>query len=134
LSRHGLAQEASTVLAGLFDASLFIELRRLPELFCGFPRRVGESPTLYPVACSPQAWSAAAVFLLIQSVLGLEIDAAHRRVSFQYPHLPPFLDTIRLTGLEVGDASVDLDVQRHDSSVAINVRRRRGRVEVATLK
>jgi glycogen debranching enzyme len=134
LSRHGLAQEASTVLAGLFDASLFIELRRLPELFCGFPRRVGESPTLYPVACSPQAWSAAAVFLLVQSVLGLEIDAAQRRVSFQYPHLPPFLDTIRLTGLEVGDASVDLDVQRHDSSVAINVRRRRGRVEVATLK
>ena len=29
------------VLAGMMDASIFFDLHRLPELFCGFPRRSG---------------------------------------------------------------------------------------------
>ena len=56
------------VLAGMMDASIFFDLHRLPELFCGFPRRPGESPTLYPVACAPQAWASGAVFLLLEAV------------------------------------------------------------------
>src|SRR5262249_43161444 len=62
LARYGLKIAAGRILAGLFDASLFVDLRRLPELFCGFDRRPGEGPTLYPVACAPQAWSAGAPF------------------------------------------------------------------------
>src|SRR5438876_7151050 len=50
--RYGFKESAAMVLAGLLDASLFFDLHRLPELFCGFPRRAGESPTLYPVACA----------------------------------------------------------------------------------
>ncbi len=69
------------VLAGLMDASIFFDLHRLPELFCGFPRRPGESPTLYPVACAPQAWASAAVFLLLQASLGLDVFAPERRAS-----------------------------------------------------
>jgi len=30
---------------------------RMPELICGFTRRPGEGPTLYPSACAPQSWS-----------------------------------------------------------------------------
>jgi glycogen debranching enzyme len=44
-------------LAALFDASLFMDLHRMPELFCGFPQAPGEGPTRYPVACAPQACS-----------------------------------------------------------------------------
>jgi glycogen debranching enzyme len=134
LARYRLPRETVMVMAGLFDASLFIHLRRLPELFCGFPRRVGESPTLYPVACSPQAWASASVFLLLQSVLGLEIDAANRRLELHHPRLPEFLDQVRLRGLVVGEASVDLQFQRHGESVAITVLRRTGRVDIVTLK
>ncbi len=54
--------------AGLFEASGTIDGHRLPELFCGFHRRPGEGPTLYPVACSPQAWASGVVFHLIAGV------------------------------------------------------------------
>src|SRR6266481_6956165 len=49
---------AERILTGLFDASVFFDPHRMPELFCGFPKRPGEAPTLYPVACAPQAWAA----------------------------------------------------------------------------
>ena len=38
-ARYGFAQEAARIFDGLFDAATYIDLRRLPELFCGFPRR-----------------------------------------------------------------------------------------------
>ena len=84
------------VLTGLFDASLFLDLNRLPELFCGFARRPGEGPTLYPVACSPQAWAAAAPFMLLQAVLGLRCDGTDGRVRFDHPVLPAFLEDVQL--------------------------------------
>ena len=40
-----LPRPAVRVLDGMFDASVVVDLRRLPELFCGFPRRPGEGPT-----------------------------------------------------------------------------------------
>src|SRR5213075_1138820 len=76
--RYGFKESAAMVLAGLLDASLFFDLHRLPELFCGFPRRAGESPTLYPVACAPQAWAAGAVFLLLEACLGLSVSAPNQ--------------------------------------------------------
>ena len=50
---------------------MFLDSHRLPELFCGFSKRPEQAPTLYPVACAPQAWAAGAVFLLLQSCLGM---------------------------------------------------------------
>ncbi len=71
LSRYGLREATARVLQGLFDASRFMSLNRLPELFCGFARRPAEKPTLYPMACAPQAWASASPFLLLQACLGL---------------------------------------------------------------
>jgi glycogen debranching enzyme len=79
---------ACQILAGLFDASIFFDLHRLPELFCGFSREAGRGPTLYPVACSPQAWAAGAVFILLQACLGLTIRASENTIYFFYPRLP----------------------------------------------
>src|SRR6202012_5031454 len=59
LSRYGFREEVTRIVDGLFAASIYIDLRRLPELFCGFPRRSDAGPTAYPLACAPQAWSAA---------------------------------------------------------------------------
>ena len=78
LARYGDTRAAAAILGGLFDAFRALEDARLPELLCGFDRRRGEPPTLYPTACSPQAWAAGAVFLLLQAVLGLTIDARDR--------------------------------------------------------
>ena len=89
-ARYGFRDEPIAVLEAMFEASLSMNLYRLPELFCGFAREPGEGPISYPVACAPQAWASASVFLLLQSVLGLEIKAGRRLVQFTRPKLPEF--------------------------------------------
>lgn len=134
-ARYGFKGSAAMVLAGLLDASLFLDLHRLPELFCGFPRRPGESPTLYPVACAPQAWASGAVFLLLEACLGLCIIAPEQKLVFSKPVLPPFLRHVSIRDLKVGDARADLLLTRHDEGdVGVNVLRRDGELEVVVLK
>lgn len=130
LSRYGFTRHAEQVLTGLFDAALFVDLNRLPELFCGFPRQHGQGPTLYPVACTPQAWASGSVFMMLQACLGLDIDSEPARITFNRPSLPPFLPTVELRNLQVGKASVDLLLVRNPQSVGVNVLRRRGDVEI----
>ena len=132
--RYGLKEAALRVLDGLFDASGFVQLQRMPELFCGFKRRPGEGPTLYPVACAPQSWAAGAVLTLLQAALGLAIDAPARQVIFSRPALPAALKTVRLEGLRVGEAAVDVVVERHAHDVGVTVARRTGDVEILTIK
>ncbi len=134
LARYRQNTEATRILSGLFDASIYVELHRMPELFCGFARRPGEGPTLYPVACAPQAWAAAAVFLLLQSCLGLHIDGIQRRITFRYPMLPPSLKQIRLSNLRVDDAVVDLRLERHRNDVGVHVLRRQGDTEIVVVR
>ena len=131
LARYGFKDEANRIFAGLFQASLFVEYR-LPELFCGFEKQNNNAPVPYPVACSPQAWSAAAVYALLSAALGLEIDGAASRLSFVRPVLPDFLDEIEIDNLKVGAGAVDLLVHRRAHSATIEIRRRSGDVEVIT--
>ena len=134
-ARYELKESAAVVLAGLMDASIFFDLHRLPELFCGFPRRPGESPTLYPVACAPQAWASGALFLLVEAALGLRVVAPENKVIFSKPFLPPFLPQVSIRDLKVGDATVDLLLTRHDEGdVGVNVLRRNGTLDVVVLK
>lgn len=134
LSRYGLKEAALMIMAGLFDTSLFIDLHRMPELFCGFPRRSGEGPTLYPVACAPQSWAAASVFMLLQACLGLSIRGDLARISFSYPLLPAFLREVHIRNLSVGKGSVDLVLHRYSQNVSIHIERREGNVEIVTVK
>ena len=134
-ARYEFKESSAMVLAGLMDASIFFDLHRLPELFCGFPRRAGESPTLYPVACAPQAWASGAVFLLLQSSRGLNVFAPERRIVFSKPFLPQFLPHVSIRGLRVADLSVDLLLTRHaEGGVGVNVLRRNGPLDVVVLK
>ena len=65
LSSCGLKKHAEKVFEATFAAATYMDLRRLPELYCGFRRRRGAGPTLYPVACSPQAWASGSLFMMI---------------------------------------------------------------------
>jgi len=131
-ARYGFRREAAQVFEGLFRASTYVDLRRLPELMCGFPRKKNRGPTFYPVACAPQAWAAAAPLSLIQSCLGLTFDPVDRRIIFSEPVLPAFLDTIVLTGLTVAGASADIALRRSREQVVVEVLDRRGPVTVVT--
>jgi len=132
-ARYGLTDAALQVLCGLFNASIFVELNRLPELFCGFPKRPDQGPTLYPVACAPQAWASSAPFLLLASVLGMECSPTPPQVRFRHPVLPDYLDFVRITNLAVAGGVLDLELRRHRHDVGVNLLRKEGEVEVAVL-
>ncbi|MHB1566445.1 MAG: amylo-alpha-1,6-glucosidase [Acidiferrobacter sp.] len=131
LARYGYKGAVVRLTESLFEASQYMDLHRLPELFCGLRRHHDEAPTLYPVACSPQASAAAAVFLLIQSCLGLTIRNGHRPViHFEHPVLPQFLTELRLEGLRAGTARVDLVIRRYREDVDVHVLFRHGDVDI----
>jgi len=121
LARYGHMSEAVNVLTAIFDASKHMELRRLPELYCGIRRKAGRGPTFYPVACSPQAWASAAPFALLTAVLGLQLDASTETVRFVYPRLPDFLNEVELRNLRLGSSALDILLHRRGSTVAVNV-------------
>jgi len=124
---------AARLLTGMFEAAVHVDLNRLPELFCGFHRRWdGTGPTLYPVACAPQAWAAATPYLLLSACLGLEIRAGERLVQFENPTLPSFVNELRIEGLAVRDAKVDLLITRRDQAIAVDVLKKEGAVEIQT--
>jgi glycogen debranching enzyme len=118
-ANYGLKDEVNRIFTGLFEASMFFDMERLPELFCGFRRREGEGPIHYPTACAPQAWAAASVFLMLQASLGLSIDAPALEVRFSTPMLPPFLEKVYAKNLRIGNASVDLVRDRSLRSVSV---------------
>ncbi len=133
MAQYGFTDKAMAVFAGLFEASLFVDQHRLPELFCGFSKRPGEGPTLYPVACSPQAWAAASVYYLLQSCLGLSFDPDKSEIRFRHPQLPSFLETVEIRDLSIKGATVDLRLQRYPNNVGINVMRKEGDAEVVVV-
>ena len=124
---------ALRILSGMLDLSTEVNLHRLPELICGFSRRLGKGPTLYPVACSPQAWAAGAVFMTLQACLGIEISAREQRLYLHHSALPESIQQVHLSNLKVGGASLDLSFERHSESVGVNVRRRVGDVEIVAM-
>jgi glycogen debranching enzyme len=133
LARYGLKRSVAQIAKGLFEAATYMDARRLPELFCGFQRERRRGPTLYPVACAPQAWASAATFSLIEAMLGLEFCPATHEVFLRNPRLPQFLDEVTLRNLSVGGSSIDLRVSRHGDDVSLDVLGMRGKVQASVI-
>jgi glycogen debranching enzyme len=131
LARYGLKHSVEHLFKGLFDAASYMDLRRLPELFCGFQREKRRGPTLYPVACAPQAWASATPFTLLEAALGLEFDAQRGEIRLRNPRLPAFLNEVVLRDLQLGPSSVDLRLRRHGEEVSLEVLRTRGQIQVS---
>jgi len=130
LARYGHKQATAQIFTAMFDAAAYMDLRRLPELFCGFLRRQHNGPTQYPVACSPQAWASVTVLALLQACLGLELKDAVSEIAFYRPILPDFIDHLHLRNLRLSRGSADVLLQRHGSDVAVTQTRRDGEVSV----
>lgn len=130
LKASGEADGANLIAGRLIEAAQWFPDLRLPELFCGFARDDVGAPVAYPVACSPQAWSAAAPFYLVQTMLGLRADASAHRLELIRPTLPEWLGKLTVTGLPIGDDSVDLLVHRWRGRTSAELIDRRGSIEV----
>jgi glycogen debranching enzyme len=134
LGRYGLKAHAMKIFDGLYRAQSYQPDRRLPELFCGFPKKSGRGPVSYPVSCSPQAWAAATPFALLSACVGLELDYGRRAVQFNDPVLPSFLDEVTLTNLRLGQASIDVRLTRYGGDVALHVLERKGDIGAVVRK
>jgi glycogen debranching enzyme len=133
LARYGFKKHVEKVFEATFAAATYMELRRLPELYCGFRRRRGAGPTLYPVACSPQAWASGSLFMMIEASLGIEFDPKAKTIRFHDPRLPKSVDQLVLRGLGIGDATVDVELKGAGDNVSMRVLRNRGAAQVSML-
>jgi glycogen debranching enzyme len=133
MGRYGFTVESLKLMTGLFDAAIYLDDSRLPELFCGFPRLAGHSPTLYPVACSPQAWAAGAVFMVLQASLGLTFSPRKPQIRFDHPRLPEYLQWVKISNLNLNGGHVDLTLRRHPRDVGLNVDDKEGDLEIVLL-
>ncbi|HET6377496.1 MAG TPA: amylo-alpha-1,6-glucosidase, partial [Methylocella sp.] len=134
LARYGFPGHACKVFSAMFEAAAYQELRRLPELFCGFVRKPHRGPTGYPVACAPQAWASAATFAFLGACLGIDLSFESNSVVFRNPLLPAFLDHVDLKQLSLGNSRLDLRLQRYGADVTVNVLQRRGSAKVLLMK
>jgi glycogen debranching enzyme len=123
LARYGMRKEALRILDAMYAASQHMDSMRMPELICGFARKSCQGPTLYPVACSPQAWSAAAPLLVLEACLGLALDGRSGTVRVDTPCLPECLDRLALRGLAIGSDRVDVVVARNGEELTWNASR-----------
>jgi glycogen debranching enzyme len=130
IARYGRRDLAAQLLASFLDVSIFVDLHRLPELFCGLERRAGEGPTRYPVACAPQAWASGAIYMMLEACLGISINAKQQQVAFDKPWLPEVLPFVEVKDLKIGVASVNLAFWRRAEKVQVEVTKRRGDVEI----
>jgi glycogen debranching enzyme len=132
-TRYGFRAEAARMFEGLFQAATYIDLRRLPELFCGFPKRRGRGPTFYPVACSPQAWAAATPLSLLRICLGMRFDPEAGHLTFREPVLPDFLEEVTLRGVTLPQGKVDVALKRAGTEVLAQLLAREGKLRVMTM-
>jgi glycogen debranching enzyme len=121
LRRYGHLQGTFEVFDGLLAALTSSGDVRVPELYCGFQRRDNGRMTPYPVACAPQAWSSAALLGFVRILLGLRVDARSRRVCFENPVLPEWLDWIEVRRLPVLGKSMDFLTIRGRTSCAVEI-------------
>lgn len=130
LCKYGYKEEQSALFTSMYEAASVYPRYRLPELFGGFHREQYDIPIKYPVACSPQAWSAGSIPYMLTSSLGLFPDALNQRLTLQKPSLPPWLKRVKINRLIVGKAYTQLEFQRVEESTLVNVVGKRGDLEV----
>ena len=121
MARYGMRDEALRILEAMLEASRSFRHQRLPELFCGMARGDREFLVQYPVSCSPQAWAAGAIFMLLHAVLGLDPDAAAGRLRIWNPRLPVSLRRLELHHMRVGGSEVSLRFVRTGSRTHADV-------------
>jgi glycogen debranching enzyme len=133
-SRYEFRDAALALFRSWFDAAAQLDLHRLPEVCCGFSRRKGRGPTPYPVACSPQAWAAGSVFMLLNACLGMTVDGLRTQVRFDRPTLPRGVEDVWFRNLRVGPHVADIGLKRTRGTVQVIVNRKEGAMDVVVRK
>ena len=134
LKKHGYVQEADRLAWGLVEAAGAHEYARLPEMFCGFTRQTVDRPVSFPMACSPDANSAAALFLVLQSMLGIYAQAEENIVYVHNPVLPRWLGEVTLSNLRVGRTTMRLRFRREGTQTSFSVLDKQGPARIVVVE
>lgn len=134
LGKYGLTEGVASIFTNIMHAAAYMDQRRLPELFCGFQRRRSRGPTLYPVACSPQAWASGAVFQLLQAILGLEYDLQNKTIKLRNPAVPMSAGDLTVNDFRLGDATISFAVRPHkNGTISVRVLKSTGNIEISVV-
>jgi glycogen debranching enzyme len=107
LARYGWTEAAGGLIDGLLDAAEHNGWR-LPELYGGYGRDEVPAPVPYPVACSPQAWSAASPLQLLRTLLRIDPDVPRGTLAVG----PPLTDvSLLVEGIRLGEHRVDVTLE-----------------------
>ncbi|HEY8687170.1 MAG TPA: glycogen debranching N-terminal domain-containing protein [Chloroflexota bacterium] len=120
LKKYGYVVETQAVLDSLLDASLSFEYRRWPEVYAGVSREVGGVLARQPDASRPQAWSAGAIFSLLQTILGAAPAPFSKRIDIT-PALPSCLNEIVIRNLRMGGSQLSLRLVRDGTSILMEI-------------
>jgi glycogen debranching enzyme len=130
LKRYGHADATERIASALFDVAAGSRDFRLAELYCGYERTGNAEIVPYPVACIPQAWAAAAPFMLLQAMLGITPHAPTKTLRVMQPNMPPWLRRAELQRLRVGGATVSLAFTRASGVTGFSLPHQEGEVTV----
>ena len=129
--RSGTKERGRCHIWRIFNVAVNQSDYRLPELFCGFSKNYSDRPIWYPVSCSPRAWAAGSMFLMLDSMLGLKADAVNNQLTVDKPMLPPYLNNVSLSNIRVGKSSVDLRFVRTATGTKCEIIKKIGPVAVS---
>jgi glycogen debranching enzyme len=115
--RYGLDQHCERLITGIFEAAARFRHSRLPEALGGHSREDAPIPTVYPESNCPQAWSASALIQMAQTMLGIYPFAPAHVLALVRPMLPPWLTTVVVRNLQIGEARVSIQFERSADGV-----------------
>jgi glycogen debranching enzyme len=120
--RYGLDDHVERLASAMCDAAAHFRSFRLPEAIGGVGCHDSPVPTVYPKSNSPQAWSASAMVLLVQTLLGIYPFAPAHVLALARPRLPEWLPTVTVRRLRVGAATVSIRFERRrDGATSFDV-------------
>jgi glycogen debranching enzyme len=131
LKKYGYSDEANAIITSLVEASKHFDYR-LPELFCGYPRKDDESPVIYHSTCSPQAWASGSIILFIQTMLGLCPDAPNN-VLYVKPTLPEWIKLVTVKNMVVGDEKISIEFRRVNGITTFDTIGKTGKIRIEPL-
>jgi glycogen debranching enzyme len=122
MRRYGFDAEAAALARDISGAASHFLLNQLPELYAGLQRDPTGFPVQYLGANVPQAWAAGTPFVLLQAMLGLELDAPRGKLYVD-PALPDWLPDVTLTDLRLGRRRFDIRFWRDGKETQFEVQR-----------
>lgn len=133
LTRYNYHREAVKVINGLIKASQYFKYNRLPELFCGFSHKETKRPIEHPVACSPQAWACGSIYLIIQSLLGINSDVTNNSIYLK-PILPDEINKVEVKNLKIGDNRADFTLSKEGNRIKLSKAKVERNIKLILLK